>query len=108
MVNKYGIPVNMELAINHNEPLQLKIDKLGRIVIPQAIREHLNLHPGSQLKLFLETDDKIILKVVPQQPLVERQDGVLVIDGKLHSRDTEDFVSKDREDRIQKILDTDS
>ena len=98
----------MELATDHSEPLQLKIDKLGRIVIPQAVRKHLNLHPGSQLKLFLETDDKIILKVVPQEPLVDRQKGVLVIEGKLHARDSQDLVNKDREDRIQKILDTES
>lgn len=39
----------------------IKIDKLGRIVIPKGVREILNINANEKLILNLE-DDKIIIK----------------------------------------------
>ena len=38
-----------------------RIDDLGRVVIPKAIREQLNIQAGEPIELFIDEDNNIIL-----------------------------------------------
>ena len=38
------------------------VDGLGRIVLPKAIREQLNLEEGAQLEIYLDPQGKIVLE----------------------------------------------
>lgn len=39
-----------------------RIDDLGRIVIPRAVRRELNIHENDPLEVFIGKDGSIILK----------------------------------------------
>lgn len=69
----------MALRIKTDATITLKIDKLGRIVIPQAVRERLGLRPGSTLKLVQESDDAIYLEPVVEKAKIVYKNGWPVI-----------------------------
>ena len=80
-----------------------KIDRFGRIVIPKKIRDEFGITDNSEIEI--ETTDKNDIIVHPKngKPLVEDKGGILVV----CSEPTEplgDFIDKDRENRIKKIL----
>ncbi|MCP5464012.1 MAG: AbrB/MazE/SpoVT family DNA-binding domain-containing protein [Deltaproteobacteria bacterium] len=93
----------MALSVSEQKQKLLKIDRLGRIVIPHDLREHLNLQPGSKLELFLEQDDRIVLKVVAERPETTRQNGVLVIQGELSQEAVKETTERVREERIKDL-----
>lgn len=66
--------------------MEITLDKLGRVVIPLAIRKKFNLQPGTVLEITLEEGDKIVLKVVEEKPRIKRKDGVMVIGGDLSEK----------------------
>ena len=39
-----------------------RIDELGRVVIPRAVRRELNIHENDPLEIFMGKDGSIILK----------------------------------------------
>ena len=45
-----------------------KLSSRGQIVIPKEIREKLDLSPGQKLEVY-EEGDKIVLVVVPEDPV---------------------------------------
>lgn len=98
----------MVAAFSQKNPLFIHIDKLGRVVIPQAVREKLRLRPGTTLALHVQTDEEIVLKVVPEEasePRVVYREGVPVITGMgKFDVDIVELIKQDREERIQKIL----
>ena len=84
----------------------ITIDKLGRVVIPQKLRERLGLFPGTKLVVESNTDDAVVLKLVQEVPEVRREKGKFpVILGKSKvDVDIVELIKKDREDYIQHIL----
>lgn len=94
----------MASSISIREPIRIKIDKSGRIVVPQAIREHLNLQPGVELEIYLETENEIVLKAVPEQPQLVEREGFPVIDGEWTENPDQDWVSQHREERIDHLI----
>lgn len=95
----------MALSIQGKPYLEIKIDKSGRVVIPQAVREELGLLPGTTLKLFHESEDKILLEVVSEDPVILEQNGLKVFGGTLpEGFDLDDLLKKDRDQRDQKNL----
>lgn len=91
----------MSIAAKKEEPLQITIDKFGRVVIPQKVREELGLSPGSKMEVALETDDKVVLKVVHPEPVIKRINGIMVMEGPKTDFDIVEHMKKQREERIK-------
>jgi len=56
---------------------KLKLDKLGRIVLPKPVREKLQLSAGDQLELE-STEDRITLRPVRGNAQLRKKRGVWV------------------------------
>lgn len=65
----------MALRIKSDTSYTLKIDKLGRIVIPQAVRERLGLRPGTTLRLVEENHEAIVLEPVQEVVKIVYKNG---------------------------------
>ncbi|MDX2179173.1 MAG: AbrB/MazE/SpoVT family DNA-binding domain-containing protein [Bryobacteraceae bacterium] len=59
-------------------PTIAPIDKAGRVVIPKAVRDALEIMPGDKLKLTVEGEE-IRLRVQEQPSKLVRKGGLLVI-----------------------------
>ena len=78
----------------------VKIDKAGRIVRPEAIRQRLRFRDGSELRL-LETENGVTLLPLRQQPSMVLKDGIWVHLGKLPpGLSWETLVEDAREERM--------
>jgi AbrB family looped-hinge helix DNA binding protein len=42
------------------KPLKLKVDKQGRIILPQIIRDAYDIHPGQEVSIILAENGIII------------------------------------------------
>lgn len=96
----------MALRLNSKKTITLKIDKLGRILIPQGVRERLGLTPGTTLKLVEENDKAIYLEPVQEEPKIIYKNGVPVIASKSPGTSKVDIVGaihRDREERMNRI-----
>lgn len=91
--------------IKKEEPLTMTIDKFGRVVIPQEVREVLGLVPGTTLKIDKETPDSIVLKIVREEAELVWKNGILVIRSKGPPLDFDivESIKQDREERARKI-----
>lgn len=93
---------------------QVVIDQLGKIEIPQSVRELLGLKPGQHLSL--ETDD--LAGAIQLRPLFNEtfstptsdlearlveENGFLVIEG-VEGLNTSELIEQDRKDRFQKLM----
>jgi len=56
---------------------RMKIDKAGRIVIPKAVRDALQLQPGDELEA-VQDGDQLSLTPVVDEPVLQKEDGVWV------------------------------
>lgn len=81
---------------------QTKIDKSGRVLLPQEVLSDLHLLPGANL-LIEEEEGKITLKPIEEEPVLIEKDGILVIHGQI-TEDITDIVEKDRDNRISNII----
>jgi AbrB family looped-hinge helix DNA binding protein len=61
--------------------MDVKLDRFGRVVLPKAVRDGLDLEAGDVLALE-EVDDGILLRPVRGEPGLVEKDGVLVFTGK--------------------------
>jgi len=81
--------------------MQMIIDKFGRVVIPKALRDGLQLTSGTVLEVE-EKAGKLILQPFQEQPVLVRKNGFLVHTGATTSRfDT--ILKKERKTRLLKI-----
>jgi AbrB family looped-hinge helix DNA binding protein len=56
------------------------LDRFGRILLPQPLRQQLRLRPGDEIELQL-VDQQIILRRKAAEPsAVQYQDGIPVVD----------------------------
>lgn len=81
--------------------MEATLDRFGRIVIPKRVRQDLGLHVGSVLELE-ERDDQIVLSVRRDQPVLVREDGVLVYTGEA-AGDLEQAVETQRSSRVRDV-----
>ncbi len=60
--------------------MTVTIDRLGRIVVPKAVRDRLHLVPGTNLEL---TADAGGIRIVPvnSEPSLVRKEGILIHHG---------------------------
>ena len=84
----------------------LTVDKFGRVVIPQEVREALHLRAGQKLTVAMETNHAIVLKVVEDAGVLEWEDGIPIIRsrGPKVDFDIVEMIKKDREERDRKIM----
>ena len=85
--------------------MDLVIDKLGRVVIPKKVREHLHLHAGSRMRLR-EQADGVYLEALREDPELEERGGVLIIakDGKQHPLTADEVANglvRERDGRLR-------
>ena len=82
--------------------ISLKVDKFGRILIPQEIRNRLGIFEGEAVELK-EEKGMIQLSISPAKNTgyLKRKNNILIYTGKLENKKTIlDFEKKMREDRI--------
>jgi len=60
--------------------METTLDKFGRTVIPKEIRDELCLKPGETLQVE-KSSDKVILKLLREEPSLHMKEGVLVFTG---------------------------
>ena len=82
--------------------MQLTLDKFGRIVIPKAIRDDLDLQPGDVLEVE-EGAQSIVLKPATSSGALKMKGNVLVHTGRAVG-DIESAVARSREERMKKIM----
>jgi AbrB family looped-hinge helix DNA binding protein len=90
----YGIVIGMEL----------KIDKVGRIVVPKPLRERLGFKPDTELEA-IEQPEGVLLKRVEQRPSMVKVDGLWVHQGSAEPGANWERILEDvREERIESVL----
>lgn len=83
--------------------MTLKIDKVGRIVVPKQVRERLGLRAGMDLEVR-EGPEGLVIKPAHPQPSLVKEGRFLVHTGKLPSGyDMLMAVEDGREERIRKL-----
>ncbi|HXW82832.1 MAG TPA: AbrB/MazE/SpoVT family DNA-binding domain-containing protein [Candidatus Binataceae bacterium] len=60
--------------------MRLKIDKLGRILVPKPLRDRLGLNPGAQLEVVEQTGG-VLLRIARQRPSMSKVGGLWVHNG---------------------------
>jgi AbrB family looped-hinge helix DNA binding protein len=80
-----------------------RIDRFGRIVIPKKIRNDFGLSVNSEVEIETTADNNIIVHPKLVKPFVLDKDGVLVVCSE-PTEPFENFLIKDRNDRIEKTL----
>ena len=82
--------------------MQLTIDKFGRIVIPKALRDDLQLTSGTVLEVEGKAD-RIILRPFHERPILVRKNRFLVHTGSIASN-PDSILKNEREDRLLKLM----
>jgi len=85
------------------EPIQIHIDRFGRVVIPQHLREALHLTPGKKLEVAMQSDQTIVLKVIAEDVPVTDKEGWLVVDTQAPEADIVSSIKSDRQKRDKKL-----
>lgn len=80
-----------------------RIDRFGRIVIPKKIRNDFGLSVNSEVEVETTVDNNIIVHTRPAKPFVIDEGGVLVVCSE-PTEPFENFLQKDRNNRIEKTL----
>jgi len=84
--------------------MDLVIDKLGRVVIPKKVREHLHLHAGARLRLR-EEGEGFYLETLHEDPPLEERGGVLVIGSapevRLTAGEVAEVLARERDSRLR-------
>lgn len=81
--------------------METTLDELGRVMIPQQVREDLGLAPGMAFRIE-ERGDSILLTPVEQPIALAYEDGILVFTGELQGN-VDDALRRDREERSRKL-----
>jgi len=61
----------------------ITIDRVGRLVVPKAIRARLRLREGMRLHVWEEEGKRLVLEPVAEESVPAEVDGLLVIRGRL-------------------------
>jgi AbrB family looped-hinge helix DNA binding protein len=60
--------------------MRVRVDKVGRLVLPKAIRQQLDISPDTALELILSPDG-VLLRKVAEAASLRRVDGLWVHQG---------------------------
>ena len=109
MINIY-YPIMLRLGykdgISHMKT-QITLDRAGRVLIPKALREQLNLLPGDAIELESDGDD---ITLRPQKPVttMTKEHGIWVFYAEPSDIDIVEFIRQQREERNRHVLGLDS
>ena len=79
--------------------MKLKVDRLGRVVLPKALRERYSLGPGTELEVSERTGE-LVLRTAEQKPSMVKVGGWWVHQGApLPGADLTRIVEQVREER---------
>lgn len=81
------------------------LDKYGRILIPKKMRRKMGIAENAQLKL-VQKENRLIIEPIPEEPPLIIENGFLVYTGEMPDN-VDDFIQKDREDRMRQVLGVD-
>jgi AbrB family looped-hinge helix DNA binding protein len=83
----------------------ISIDKAGRVVLPKAVRDALQIAPGDSLELE-SSEDHIVLRPARGKVRVYKKQGVWVLhgDAPLSAGAVEETIRKVRRERERAIL----
>jgi AbrB family looped-hinge helix DNA binding protein len=76
----------------------ITIDAAGRLVVPRAMRDRLQLRGGSRLRVREEGGARLILEPVTEESVPVEVDGLLVIRGRLRGE-----IPDHREQRERRV-----
>ncbi|PYX34793.1 MAG: AbrB family transcriptional regulator [Acidobacteria bacterium] len=83
--------------------MKLRLDKLGRIVLPKPLRLRYGLRPGMELEVN-EGAQEIVLRPARSSPTMVNDRGVWIHQGTPVSEvDFDNAIREDREDRLKRI-----
>jgi AbrB family looped-hinge helix DNA binding protein len=82
----------------------MTVDKVGRVVLPKPLRDHVRLNPGDTLEVEV-SGDQISLRLVREPAPLRREHGVWVYRaGTPASVDIGDLLGRVREERIRDLM----
>ena len=85
--------------------MKLKVDKLGRVVLPKPLRARYGLRPGTELEIT-EGAREFALRPLRSGPSLVEIDGILVHQGVPQGElDIVKSIREDREERLQHLSD---
>jgi AbrB family looped-hinge helix DNA binding protein len=99
------LPIKIAIAKYkwHNITVKLKLDKLGRVVLPKPLRIRYGLRPGTELEVH-EAGDEFALRPAAVKPSLVNEQGVWVHQGIPEGEvDFEKALRDDREERLRKL-----
>src|SRR5260370_34399274 len=83
--------------------MKLKLDKLGRVVLPKPLRARYGLRPGTELEIT-EGAQEVALRPARRGPSLVEIDGILVHQGVPQGElDIVKAIREDREERLQRL-----
>jgi AbrB family looped-hinge helix DNA binding protein len=89
----------------HTFAMHLKVDKLGRVVLPKPLRARYGLRPGTELEIS-EGPQEFSLRPASSGPSLVEIDGILVHQGVPRGElDIVKAIREDREERLQHLSD---
>jgi AbrB family looped-hinge helix DNA binding protein len=80
--------------------MDVTLDRFGRILLPKPLRDRLGLLPGARLRVEV-SGDRIGLRLVERESILEIRDGVLVYQGRM-IEDGAAVLRDVREERIRR------
>jgi AbrB family looped-hinge helix DNA binding protein len=76
----------------------ITIDAAGRLVVPKAIRERLQLEEGTRLRVREDSGRRLVLEPITEDAVPAEVNGILVIRGRLLGE-----IPDHREQRTRRI-----
>jgi AbrB family looped-hinge helix DNA binding protein len=85
------------------DSVRLKLDKLGRVVLPKPLRARYGLRPGTELEIT-EGAQEFALRPARNSPSLVEIGGILVHQGVPQGElDIVKAIREDREERLQQL-----
>ncbi len=85
------------------QEVEVLLDDHGRILIPEALRDRLNLSVGMTFVVEKDAQGEVLLSPQTEPPILIDEDGILVATGEL-TGDVTDIVRHERNRRVLELL----
>jgi len=82
---------------------RVKIDKFGRIIVPKKIRSRYGIDSQTEF-LISDKPEGFLITPLKKEPNIIENDGLLIISGQLGIDNLDEFIKKQREEKIVKVL----